>query len=485
MAHALISVAEMAALDARAAAFGAPKGLLMEGAGAAVAEEAARRREGRDVCVICGPGANGGDGLVAARLLRAHGAPVQVSLLEGLPPRQPDAAAALEAWGGVWSPLVPEAVPTNVLVIDAMFGTGLTRPLRGAAAALADRRINAILAIDVPSGLPGDGEAPLGPVLQAEVTVTFVAKRPAHVLEPGRSLCGDVLVADIGMPQAVLDEAPCITHENHPLLWSGVLPQVSRASHKHARGHAMVLSGPAHATGAARLAALSALRAGAGLVTLLSPPEAVAVNAAHLTAVMLRAIASPDAFREAIGGAQAIVLGPGAGIGPALIERVKIAAAGNLPLVLDADALTSFQASPAELFAVLRPQDVLTPHWGEFRRLFPDLAAAGTSSKLTLAREAAARSGAVLLLKGSDTVVAAPDGRAAVNTTGSPYLATAGSGDVLAGIIAGLIAQGMPSWEAACAGAWLHGRAGELLGAGLIAEDLPAAVAAAWRHWLL
>lgn len=270
---------------------------------------------------------------------------------------------------------------------------------------------------------------------------------------------------------------------NGPPLWLALFPRPPRDVHKHQRGHVLVLSGPAHATGAARLAAGAALRAGAGLVTVLSPPGAVLVNAAHLTAVMVRPLRSPGEWGEIGGTAQALVLGPAAGVGEATRAHVLAAAACAGALVLDADALTSFQDASAALFAVLGPKDVLTPHAGEFARLFPDLAA-GALTRVEQAAAAAVRSGAVVLLKGADTLIASPDGRIACNTSGTPHLATAGSGDVLAGVIAGLIAQGMPAWEAACAGAWAHGRAGELLGPGLIAEDLAPALPGVWRELL-
>jgi len=482
MAHELVSVAEMHCLDAEANALGVSTAQLMERAGWAAAEMIARRRDGRAVFVACGPGANGGDGLVAARLLRAGGAQVEIALLNGRSPTHPAAAAAFSAWDGPAAKLDPLAMPGDALLVDALFGAGLSRPLDSDAAAFALGSAGRALAIDVPSGLPGDGAPPSGPVVRAAGAITFVRKKPAHVLEPGRSLCGEVIVADIGMPAAAWRSLSVQAFENHPDVWRDHLPRPARTAHKHQRGHVMALSGPVAATGAARLAAMGALRAGAGLVSVLSPPGALLVNAAHLTAIMLRPFGSLAEFVTAAAGADAVVLGPGAGVGPELAEQV-LSLAGRAPLVLDADALTSFQEAPERLFAALRPCDTLTPHWGEFRRLFPDLAQSD-AGKLAIARAAAHRSGAIVLLKGSDTVVAAPDGRAVVNATGTPYLATAGSGDVLAGVIAGLIAQGMPSWEAAAAAAWLHGKTGEALGAGLIAEDLPAALPAVLRRLL-
>ncbi len=234
----------------------------------------------------------------------------------------------------------------------------------------------------------------------------------------------------------------------------------------------MVVSGAMTHTGAARLAARGGLRIGAGLVTVLSPPDAVMVNAAHLEAVMLTAFANPARLAEAAAKARAAVIGPAAGVDPATRANLLALAATDAALVVDADALTVFKDDPEALFAVLDAGDVMTPHPGEFERVFPGLLKQ-SHDRIAAARSAAARAGAVVLLKGPDTVIASPDGRAAVNTSGAPWLATAGSGDTLAGFIGGLLAQGMTAFEAACAGAWIHGRAGALFGPGLIAEDLP------------
>ena len=472
MPHELLTVAQMRLLDRRSVEMGHSVAALMEAAGAAVAREVRAAYPGASVLAVCGPGANGGDGLVAARLLRASGVQVRVATLQPSPPSHPEAARAWQAWGAPVDRLESVGPASVDVVIDALFGAGLARPLEGAAAALAQAAPVRVVAVDIPSGLPGDGEPPRGPVIKAERTVTFVRKKPAHVLEPGRSFCGLVSVDPIGAPEEALTVVAPNAFENHPDLWRLAFPRPSRTIHKHQRGHAMVLSGPVHATGAARLAASAALRIGAGLATVLCEPEAIAVNAAQLTGVMLRPYASVEEFETALSGAAAAVLGPAAGVGARTRELVYSAARTPAKLVLDADALTSFEDAPEALFAVLDAGDVLTPHWGEFRRLFRELADPNCS-KLELARAAAARSGAVLLLKGSDTVVAAPDGRAVVNTSGTPYLATAGSGDVLAGMIGGLLAQRMPAFEAASAAAYLHGKAGEALGVGLIAEDLP------------
>lgn len=469
MAHELITVAQMRAIDARMEALGTPTRVLMERAGTAVAAAVAERWAGAPVIVACGPGANGGDGFVAARRLRDGGATVRVALLGKAAQLKGAAAAAAADWAGPIEPLRADAIDPAHVLVDGLFGAGLSRPLEGEAAALAARGLPNVASIDVPSGLPGDGEPPAGPCFQAALIVTFVRKKPAHVLEPGRSLCGAVTVDGIGVPDSVVSEAGPAAFENHPALWLSAYPRPERDAHKHARGHAMVLSGGPTATGAARLAARAALRIGAGLVTVLSPPEAAAVNAAHLTEVMLATFVGAAELERLAGRASALVMGPGAGVGDELVSLVE--AVRDRVLVLDADALTSFAATPERLFALPAAGHVLTPHLGEFRRLFPDLAVAG-GSKLERTRAAAARAGRCVLLKGPDTVISQAGGRAMVNTTGSPYLATAGSGDVLAGFIGGLAAQGMPIFEASAAAVWLHGRLGERLGPGLIAGDL-------------
>ncbi|MFZ4122481.1 MAG: NAD(P)H-hydrate dehydratase [Caulobacterales bacterium] len=475
---AIISVAQMRAMDEAAPALGMPTIQLMENAGAAVAQAIMARFSPRQTAVLCGPGNNGGDGWVCARHLAQAGWPVWVETLVPTAQLRGDAAVMAAAFNGQVRPL-NTTEPHADLYVDALFGAGLSRPLApeiaGLAQALASQKAK-LVAVDVPSGLPGDGDPPLaGQGFRAALTVTFVAKKRAHVLHPARSFCGDVIVADIAMPTGAWSGLRLDLHENDPRLWGAAFPQPAAMAHKHARGHAMVVSGGLANTGAARLAAHAALRVGAGLVTVLSPPSALIVNAAHLTAVMLRACADAKEMAESARQARATVIGPAAGVTPATRETVQALLKENAALVLDADALTVFQDEPTELFAALRSKDVLTPHAGEFNRLFPGLlSAAPTRVEATI--EAARRAGCVLLLKGPDTVIAAPDARVVVNATGTPYLATAGSGDVLAGLIAGLMAQGMDAFDAASAAAWLHGRCAEVLGVGLIAEDLPTAL---------
>ena len=476
----ILSVAEMTAADAAAVAAGTPGAVLMDRAGGAVATAITDRWSPRRVLVLCGPGNNGGDGYVVARRLAQAGWAVRTASLADRGRLSGDAALASQDWDGPDGPLAVASLDAADLVVDALFGAGLARPLDGPAAAVlraAEASGLPIVAVDLPSGLPGDGAGPLGYAPACALTVTFHRKKPAHVLEPGRSLCSEVAVADIGLqPQAGHK-----LFENLPALWLDAFPWPRTDAHKYARGSVAVVSGHMTHTGAARLAARAALRIGAGLVTLLSPPDAVLVNAAHLEAVMLKPFANAGELADAVSRATAAVIGPAAGVSAATRANLLALALTGARLVVDADAITVFRDEPDALFAALGPGDVLTPHLGEFERLFPGLLAA-SPERITAARAASARAGAVVLLKGSDTVIAAPDGRAAVTTNGSPYLATAGSGDVLAGFISGLLAQGMESFEAACAGVWIHAEAGRGFGPGLIAEDLPGLAPAVLRE---
>jgi hydroxyethylthiazole kinase-like uncharacterized protein yjeF len=490
----LLTVAAMRQVDAAAIEGGTPGLVLMEAAGAAVAARArARLPAGGRILILCGPGNNGGDGFVAARLLAQAGYAVDLAHLGDRAALKGDAARAAKAWTGPVGTADPAALPACDLVIDALFGAGLARDLDGAARGLVEA-VNAgrapVLAVDVPSGVDGDTGAVRGAAIRAVETVTFVALKPGHLLEPGRSLCGQLSLADIGTGPAALETGLAVctpAYRNGPDLWARDFPRLTGASHKYTRGHALVLSGPATKTGAARLAARGALRVGAGLVTVASPAAALPENAAHLTAIMLRPCESADDLDDMLTDERlnVVLAGPGLGTGAPTRERVAVAASAGRGLVLDADALTSFAGQAPLLAAHLADGDaraVLTPHAGEFARLFDGTEAiAEGADKLARTRAAARLTGAVVVLKGSDTVIAAPDGRAAINDHGSPYLGTAGSGDVLAGLIAGLLAQGMEPFEAASAGVWLHGDAGLRHGPGLIAEDIPELMPAVLR----
>jgi hydroxyethylthiazole kinase-like uncharacterized protein yjeF len=458
----------MGAADRAATQAGTPALTLMERAGTAVAEAIQARFTPCRTLVLAGPGNNGGDAYVVARRLKEAGFEVRVEASAA--PGTDDAKAAAQAWDGATTPL-KGLFGDAELVVVGLFGAGLTRPLSGEAARLARASTHMpgrIVAIDLPSGLSGDTGRPVGDdVFHAALTVTFHRRKIGHVLQPGRDLCGEVVVADIG-----LGETRANLFENAPELWAPKFPWPKDTAHKHSRGRLIVVSGEAWRTGAARLAARAGLRIGAGLVTVLSPPDALAVNAAHLEAVMLAPFETDQDLGEAAEAADAAVIGPAAGVNDETLANVLALARTGAALVIDADALTIFRDDPEELFSVLDRDDVLTPHPGEFERVFPGLLASAPS-KVEAAREAARRAGAVVLVKGADTVIAAPDGRAAVNLNGVPWLATAGSGDALAGFIGGLLAQGMESFEAACAGVWIHAACGAAFGPGLISEDLP------------
>jgi hydroxyethylthiazole kinase-like uncharacterized protein yjeF len=489
----LLSPAEMAEADRLAIAQGPLDGYgLMQRAGQAVAAVVLERYPGAaKVHVLCGPGNNGGDGYVVARLLRESGVDVALWVSGSL---RPGSEAALAAAGCRLErqPLSAFTAAPGSLVVDALYGAGLSKPLSGAAAravGIATDLGLPVVAIDLPSGVSGESGAILGAAFRAATTVTFARKKPGHLLLPGREKCGEIVLADIGIGDRIIAQVAPRTFENGPALWLPDFPVPATDTHKYKRGHACVFSGGPSTTGAARLSALAAARSGAGAVTVLSPASAMQVNAAHLTSVMLRkadAVADLAAFL-ADRRPSSFVLGPGFGVGEkarefvlALLGAGQGQDTGIEGLVLDADGITSFRDASEMLFQAARrpgaPALVVTPHEGEFGRLFPDALDDKGLSKLAKARAASQRANSVIVYKGADTVIAAPDGRAAINGNGAPWLATAGSGDVLAGIIAGLLAQGMPAFEAACASVWIHAEAGSRFGPGLIAEDLPMAV---------
>jgi len=483
---------EMKQADLATIASGIPGIDLMRRAGTAVAKAAAEMlTKEAHVVIAAGPGQNGGDGFVAACLLARQGHRVSLGLLGDADRLSGDAALAAKDWTGPVRDAERLPFDEADLIIDALFGTGLARDLDGAARATVER-MNAsgrpILAVDLPSGVDGEAGQVRGVAIRADRTVTFAARKPCHLLMPGRALSGEVEVADIGISRETLEASGGRLFANAPPLWLGSFPRPGLASHKYDRGHTLVVSGGATRTGAARLAARAALRIGSGLVTVASPPEALGVNAAHLTAIMLRGCDGPEGLHTILQDARlnAVVLGPALGVHSGTRAMVAVAAHARRSLVLDADALTSFEGLASEMHqAFYHAPTVLTPHDGEFRRLFkghPDIL--DPESKIERAHRAAAYTGAVVLLKGPDTVIAAPDGRVAINENGTHYLGTAGSGDTLSGIIAGLMAQGLPAFEAACAGSWIHAEAGASFGPGLIAEDLAELVPGVLRRLL-
>ena len=477
--HALLSPQEMGEADRLTIAGGIAGIDLMENAGRAVADAVARRWPVRPLAVLCGPGNNGGDGFIAARILAERGWPVRLALLGDRAVLKGDAAIAAGRWTGTVEPLGPGSLGDARLVVDALFGAGLVRPIDGIArdviAALKDAAIPTI-AVDVPSGVDGRTGEVRGIAPSAALTVTFFRRKPGHLLLPGRDLCGTVVVAPIGIPAAVLDPVAPAAATNDPAWWRHLFPWPRAEGHKYTRGHALVVGG-AMMTGAARLAAGAAARLGAGLVTVAAPEAAFPVYAGALTGIIVQPISGLAGLGGLLADPRrnAALVGPGAGVRAETREMTLTVLAAGKRSVLDADALTVFADDPQRLFSAIRADCVLTPHEGEFARLFGS-AVDPAGSKLERARAAARVSGAVVLLKGNDTVVAAPDGRAAINETAPPELATAGSGDVLAGMVLALLAQGMPAFEAAAAAVWLHAEAARRHGAGLVAEDLVEAV---------
>jgi len=466
----ILTTEQMYEADRKTIEAGTAGDVLMENAGAAVVTEIVSRWTPRSVTVLCGPGNNGGDGFVVARLLRHAGWSVRLGLLCDAEKLTGDAALNAGRWDGAVERLSPALLVGADLIVDCLFGAGLARSIEGELAELVCA-VNAcgvpVIAVDVPSGVDGNGGEVRGVSIKADVTVTFCRPKPGHYLLPGRVLCGQLIVCDIGITdQTIRDIRPSLMR-NEPGIWRAGIHWPGVDGHKYHRGHLLVVGG-ASMTGAGRLVARAARRAGAGLLTVVADPSALPVYAADSPGIMTAPIASLDDLLKDCRH-NALIIGPGFGVGDETCSRI-------IPLlhycrctVLDADALTSFAEQPSTLFFAIQGPTVLTPHEGEFARLFPDI----EGDKLSRARAAAKRSGATVLIKGADTVIAAPDGRAAINAIDAPWLATAGSGDVLAGIIGGLMAQGMEMFDAACMGAWLHARAGADLGPGLIAEDIP------------
>lgn len=474
MTCAILTCDEVRAAELLAVQAGIPLWALMQKAGQACADVLhAEFPEGR-VVVLAGPGNNGGDAFVAAQRLRDLGRNVAVFDLAPKGERSAEGRMALNLLTGTRQPLEDLRLAADDIVLDGLFGAGLSRALAGEAAYVVEQ-VNGsgakVVAIDVPSGVTGDAGAVNGPAIRADVTVTFSSKKAAHVLQPAAELCGEVIAAEIGFGRFVEEAGGGRLHENSPALWAGKLCWPSVNAHKHRRGRLAVVTGPINATGAARLAAQAGVRAGAGQVTLLCPPSALMVVAGAVMAPLTRSFADVHELIAATETADAVVIGPAAGVNEKTRAHVEALAKEDRTLVLDADAITVFKGEVETLGGLLEAPAVLTPHMGEFERLFPGVLE-HAANKIAAARTGAKQVGAVIVLKGPDTVIAAPDGRAVVNTHATPFLATAGSGDVLAGIIGGLLAQGLEAFDAACAGAWMHGDAGIRAGAGMTAEDL-------------
>ena len=525
----LLTAAQMRAIEQAAILSGEVSGLaLMERAGQGVVDVILQEwpeyeTAPQSVTVLCGPGNNGGDGFVVARLLHQKGWRVRVFLYGDAGKLPADARKNYGTWleMGAVEALTETGFresPPAAVYVDAIFGTGLTRPPEGEIAGLlrylagyrGDDYASGLIAIDAPSGLCLDSGRVLGggvlgssaPAPVARVTVTFDSPKIGHFLADGPACCGKIAIVDIGLQKwreegdakgsIRLPDTRLIT--NTPLVKDSreVFTDISKVSrkqagHKFDYGHALILSGPATKTGAARLAARGALRIGAGLVTIGSPGGALGEHAAQLNAIMLTGINDAVALEEVLKDQRinSLCLGPGMGLTDTTRKMVEVALTSSRKTVLDADALSLFKDDPRELFEMLHENVVLTPHAGEFSRLFPDIFArlneistnGPAYSKVDAARTAAQRAGAVVLFKGADTVIAAPDGRVVVHSAhyerSAPWLATAGAGDVLAGMIAGLMARSYPPAFAAEAAVWLHVECAITFGAGLISEDIP------------
>ena len=467
--NALLTPAETGAAGRAATALGVSGVQLMEAAGRAVAGNVQGHWPRQQIVVLCGPGNNGGDGFVAARHLAAAGRSVRLALLGSVKELRGDAAHHARLWRGTVEPFSLEVLDGAGAVIDAIFGAGLARPVEGAAAEMIESvkaRKLPVCAIDVPSGLDGATGEIRGMALQAEITVTFFRKKPGHVLFPGRRLFGSQSWRISGFPRQcwkISHPRPLKTAQSSGSRSTRGLSQ----SCKYQRGHVLVLGGDIM-TGASRLTARGAMHIGAGLTTLAAPSKVWPVYATSLTGIIVRPFDGLDGFKALLADERrnAIAVGPGAGVGEATRQFVLAALAKRRATVIDADGLSSFADDPGELFRRVASPCVLTPHDGEFRRLFQF-----SDNKLTRARRAAALSNAVVLLKGPDTIVTSPDGRAIINSNAPPDLAIGGTGDVLSGFIAGLLAQGLEAFHASAAAAWLHGEAAKAIGPGLVAED--------------
>lgn len=485
----LLSPTEMGRADSLAIAGGISGISLMEKAGAAVAQQVARLCPPMArVLVLCGPGNNGGDGFVAARLLAGQGFPVTLALLGDLGKLRGDARVNAERWNGAVADVFAVDPAGFDVIVDALFGAGLARDLDPPVRGLVERVNRSgvpVVAVDLPSGIDGATGEVRGAAIKAVASVTFFRLKPGHLLLPGRLHGGALHVADIGIRAGVLEAIAPQAFVNRPPLWASLFPVPRMEGHKYSRGHLVAVSGPAQATGAIRLAARAALRAGAGLVTVACPADALAIHATNLSAVMVRPVEDAGQLAALLADRRlgTVILGPGAGVGAATCA--KLAAAADRRLVVDADLISSYAGQARALALAMReaPAAVVTPHDGEFARLFAGEAEVlGAPSKLARTRAGAALLGAVVVLKGADTVVASPDGRAAIAANAPPWLATAGAGDTLAGFIGGLLCQGMPAFEAACAAVWLHGEAAREAGPGLVADDLVDALRPVYRR---
>jgi ADP-dependent NAD(P)H-hydrate dehydratase / NAD(P)H-hydrate epimerase len=475
----LLTAEEMSRAEQLAVEAGTSTLTMMENSGRGVAEEVVRRfPRGSRVTVLCGPGNNGGDGFVSARYLRERGYQVRLALLGRQEDLSRDPKEMARRWDEAIEPMSLQSLEGAQIIVDGIYGTGLRDNITGVPAQMIEEvtaRALPVVAIDVPTGIDATGGTVRGLAFKSAATVTFFRRKTGHVLLPGRLYCGDVRAVEMGIPAAVLGDIAPRTFANDPDFWLRYFPKLKIDGHKYDRGHAVVVSGPMESTGAARLAARTALRSGSGLVTVATSKAAFYINAAQLTAVMVAPYDGPAGLADILADTRitASLIGPGAGTDSDVKDLVSSVLASESTAVLDAEGITAFSEAPAELFDQIKARPaptLMTPHEGEFKKVFPELD--NEPSKLERARRAAEISGAVVILKGPDTVVAAPDGLASVSENAPPWLATAGSGDVLAGLVTGLLTQGMAAFDAAAAAVWIHGELAVAFGPGLIAEDM-------------
>lgn len=480
MAHEILTNEQMAAADRLMVVRGTPGFALMRRAGQGAAAIIKTLYKPQAVTVLCGPGNNGGDGYVVARELKDAGFGVNVWSLADPERLKGDARQAFEMWK---RPLCADPSLSTGLIIDAVFGTGFNKKLEEPLVSIFKKVKNLnfnVVAIDIPSGLNGATGVADPAVLPARHTITFARKKAGHCLMPGRALCGKIHIVDIGIPEEIIREAGFTAQDNHPDLWKARFPHRKADDHKYDHGHAVIV-GAAKMTGATRLAAEACARIGAGLTTVIAPPG---------TGEIYRRTLAPHVIVEdRRNGLSAhlsddrrnvCLIGPGAGRDNAdvLQKDVFDTLQTKKMAVLDADALNCFENSREKFYNLLNKNYILTPHEGEFSRLFPDI----KGSKIDRAQTAADRTGAAVVLKGPDTVIAAPGQKPFINTNAPPWLATAGSGDVLAGMITGLAAQGMEPFDAACAAVWIHGKAARLFGEGLTAPDITSKIPVVLRE---
>jgi len=454
---------------------------LMGNAGKCITREIIKKcRKGRAL-ILCGRGNNGGDGFVVARLLSARGWPTQVGVLRSLKGIKNDALRASKEWKGTTFELSLTQLKKRIrgcsVVVDALFGIGLNRPvkenIKGLINVVNKSKIPCI-SIDIPSGIDADSGKMLGTAIRADATVSFFRPKLGHFLFPGREYTGNLTIADIGIPDSAIQKIKPTIFLNGPELWGKKFPWPSYRDHKYSRGHALIVGGE-EMTGAARLAARACLRTGSGLVTIVANRSSSRIYKMEMPEILSVVADHVNDLKKVISDRRknVFLIGPGIGVSGSTLKKVLLLLSKKRPCILDADAISAFSRSPTKLFKSVFPRCVLTPHEGEFARLFPKIAKRKNINKVTKCILASSDANGIVLLKGPDTVISRPDGLSVVNCNAPPTLATAGSGDVLAGIITGLIAQGMDSFNASVAGAWIHGEAANLFGPGLVADDLP------------